>query len=490
MVLNGVLQFLGCAGLAFAFYQILAPVLSLGRFELLYLAVATSLSSTLIVVKILSDRMELDSFTSRITLGVLVIQDLWAIAFLAMQPNLNDVQPSILAMSLGKAVLLVAVGMSAARYILPWVFEKVGKTPELLMIVALGWCFAMCGLANYLGLSKEMGALIAGVAIASYPYHVQVAVKISGLRDFFITLFFVGLGLQIPMPTPSILAIAGAVLVFSYVSRLLTIFPVLAALRQGNRVSLVSSLNLAQISEFSLVLASLGVQMGHVPQTLLSGLIVAFVFTALFSSLVIPNTHSIFRSVNPWLEKLGLKESGHKHSEAHANAHGHAYDITFLGLYREASSLMVEIAARFGQEYLKNVHVVDYNPESLKRLKFQGIPCHYGDIGHLDTLQHIGLENSQMIVSTIPDHILRGITNLKLLRELKKMAPNAKIVVTAETMESAREMYAAGADYVFMPRIISSRHLAGVLEAMEKGQVQALREEGIKELQDRKELVA
>ncbi len=189
VLLNGVIQFIGSMALGLGFYKVLGMILPISGFELLYLAVGTSLSSTLIVVKILSDRMELDTLTSRITLGVLVIQDIWAIAFLAMQPNLNHIQISILVLSIVKAVELVVAGISVARFILPWVFEKVSKTPELLMIVALGWCFSLCGLASYLGLSKEMGALVAGVSIASYPYRVQVALKITGLRDFFITLF-------------------------------------------------------------------------------------------------------------------------------------------------------------------------------------------------------------------------------------------------------------------------------------------------------------
>lgn len=488
VLLNGLLQFLGCLFLGLGFYHLIGFIFPINKFEILYLAVATSLSSTLIVVKILSDKMELDTLTSRITLGILVIQDIWAIAFLAMQPNLNNIQFSILVLSAAKAGILVATGIFLARFLLPWVFEKASKTPELLMIVALGWCFGLCGLANYLGLSKEMGALMAGIAIASYPYHLQVALKIAGLRDFFITLFFLGLGLQIPVPNINILIISSAVLIFVYFSRFLTVLPVLLALRYGNRVAIIPCLNLAQVSEFSLVLTALGVQFGHIPKEMLSGLIIAFVITALFSSFVIPNSHAIFRKINPFFEFLGLRESlNPTNNQAHQE---HSYDITFLGFFKEGSSLLFEIEQRFGKDYLNNINVIDYNPESLKNLKLQGVPCQYGDIGHLEALVHSGLEKSKIIACTIPDHILRGVSNLTLLRELKKIAPNAKIIVTAETLLSAQEMYSEGADYVFIPRIISSRHLADALEAIEKGQLSGIREKELEELSNRQEIVA
>ncbi len=186
---------------------------------------------------------------------------------------------------------------------------------------------------------------------------------------------------------------------------------------------------------------------------------------------------------------MGLKESKHVKMES-SQGEDHIYDITFLGLFKEGSSLIFEITDRFGKDYLKNINVIDYNPESLKSLKAEGIPCHYCDIGHLDALIHSGLEKSKIIVCTIPDHILKGITNLKLLRELKKIVPHAKIVVTAETLESAKAMYKEGADYVFIPRIISSRHLADALEAMEKGQLQGIRDIELKELNEREEIVA
>ena len=210
-------QFLGCAALAIGFFSLLG--FGAGSFDLVYLAVACSLSSTLVVVKLLSDRMELDSLTSRISLGILVIQDLWAIAFLAVQPNLNDLRAIVLLASVARAAVLVATAALLARYVLPLIFRRIAKAPEMMLVIALAWCFAVCGLADALGLSLEMGGLVAGVSIASYPYHADIAVKISSFRDFFVTLFFVALGSRSQVPTGEVVYLAGAILVFAAFSR-------------------------------------------------------------------------------------------------------------------------------------------------------------------------------------------------------------------------------------------------------------------------------
>lgn len=469
VIVNGITQFAGCALLAAGFFLMAGYRNSEGRFDLTYLAVAASLSSTLIVVKVLSDRMELDTLTSRITLGVLVLQDLWAIGFLAVQPNLNNLKATLLAASAGKALVLIISGWTISRFILPHVFKRIGKQPELVLIVAMGWCFAMCGLAKYLHLSLEMGALIAGVSIASYPYHTDIAAKVSTLRDFFVTLFFVALGLQVPWPTPAILALAALLIAFVMVSRVLTIFPVLYLMRYGNRASLAPALNLSQLSEFSLVLAALGVAYGHIKSDTLSAFVIALVVTALLSSLLIPRMYSICRILNPFLERIGFKDSVMaEKAEAGASEHG-AGRIVLLGFYREGSSLLQALLSRHPEEIKRRLLVIDFNPEAHRKLTDMDVPCKYADLGHIDTLRHLGIEAARIFVCTIPDHILKGSTNLKLLIAIKALAPQAQVIVTAETLESAREMYLAGADYVFIPRLLAAEHLADLIDRIHAG---------------------
>lgn len=485
VLLNGVAQFFGCVLLAILFFRFAGVANNF--YELTYLAVACSLSSTLIVVKILSDQMDMDSLASRITLGVLVIQDLWAIAFLAVQPNLHDLNFIALLTSFAKVGLLVFTSWLLARFVLPTLFLKAGKHPELMLIVALAWCFAMCGFADWLGLSLEMGALVAGVSIASFPYHLDVAAKISSLRDFFITLFFVGLGLQIPQPTGQVFTLAGLIILFVLFSRVIIIFPILHRMGYGNRASLLPAINLSQLSEFAIVLAALGITFKHINPELLSAFIFAMVATALLSSFGIPASHRIYKFLNPFLEKIGFKDHITLVKEDVSTNKSHP--IVLLGFYREASSLFYEMRLRYSEAAISDVLVVDFNPEAHQKLIDMGVSCRYGDISNVDTLRNLPLENAKLIVCTIPDLTLKGTTNLKLLRILKNLAPEARIIVTAEKIESAREMYANGADYVFIPRLISTSYLMDVMERIQRGDAEHLKTENTDYIDHRIEVI-
>ncbi|MCC7442779.1 MAG: cation:proton antiporter [Bdellovibrionales bacterium] len=488
VIVNGVTQFVGCAAIALGFFGLLVPEEMLGTHGLTYLAVATSLSSTLIVVKILSDRMDLDTFPSRITLGILVLQDLWAICFLALQPNLDHLSASAIGLSFGKAGILVAVAWLLARFALPWLFARAGRQPELMLILAMAWCFLMSGLGGVLGLSPEMGALLAGMSVASFPYHADIAAKVASLRDFFITLFFVSLGLRIPMPTGQVLFLASLITVFALTTRVITIFPVLHLMRFGNRASLLPALNLSQLSEFALVLVSLGVGLGHVPQDLLSAVVLATVACALISSGLIPSGHSIYRALNPLLEKIGFRD--HVSHDAHTPEPRDQAPakVVLLGFFRDGSSLLEEILRRHSKHAAKDVLVVDFNPEAHHKLKKMGVRCKYGDIGHVDTLVGMGLEQAEIVVCTIPDQTLKGTTNLKLLRALKKLT-KARIVVTAERFDAAVEMYQGGADFVFVPRLVGAQFLVDVLERLQVDGAPTVRAESLALLKTRREVI-
>lgn len=488
VLLSSAVQISGSIFLGYGVFWALG--MGLSNLEMIYLAVACSLSSTLIVIKILSDKMDLDSVPSKITLGILVIQDFIAIGFLALQPNLSHLQYSSLFISLGKVGILVLISWLLARFVLPRLFKKAGEQPELMLILAMAWCFGICGVADYLNLSLEMGALVAGVSIASFPYHLDVAAKISSLRDFFITLFFVSLGLQIPMPTGNVLQIASVMVVLALVTRFLTIFPTLHKLGYANRASLIPAVNLSQLSEFSLVLATLGVSYRHISSDILSAFIIAAVVTALISAFLIPAAHDIYKAVNTTLEKIGFKDVVVVQGLDLENQETIHPTVIVLGFHRQASSLLYEIQTKYSGMYLKQVLVVDFNPEAHRELKKQNIKCVYGDISHVDTLRSLRLSTAKMIICSIPDKILKGTTNLKMLQQLKNLAPQAELIMTAENIENARQLYDAGAGYVFIPRIVSSANLLEVLERIQMEGTEAIRRREIKMLTDRNEIIS
>ena len=197
VLLTGALQVPVCIALGLGFFWLLGQRVAPHSYSLVYLAACMSLSSTLIVVKLLYDKSELDTLPGRITLGVLVIQDLWAVAMIAVQPNLENPNLLPLAFSLWKGALLVVGGLALSKYVLPYLFRAVAKVPELVLVSALAWCFFLAGAAAFIGLSREMGALIAGISLSTFPYNLDVMAKAVSIRDFFVTLFFVALGMQI-----------------------------------------------------------------------------------------------------------------------------------------------------------------------------------------------------------------------------------------------------------------------------------------------------
>ncbi|HEY3460019.1 MAG TPA: cation:proton antiporter, partial [Casimicrobiaceae bacterium] len=208
VLVTGALQVPLCVVLGLGVFAAIGFPIVAGDFRALYLSVCLSLSSTMIVVKLLYDKFELDTLPGRITLGVLIFQDIWAIVVLGVQPNLRDPEVGKVLLSLGSGVLLVGATLLISKTVLPRVFRSVAKLPELVLIGSLAWCFVVCAAASAAGLSREMGALIAGISISTFPYNLDVIAKVVSIRDFFVTLFFVALGMEIPMPNVELVGLA------------------------------------------------------------------------------------------------------------------------------------------------------------------------------------------------------------------------------------------------------------------------------------------
>jgi Kef-type K+ transport system membrane component KefB len=439
-----------------------------GTWDALYLAVAAAMSSTVIIVKALYDKRELDTLPGRVTLGVLVIQDLFAILFLAVQPSLDQLMPSVVLISFGKVGVLVLTALALSRYVLPPVFKTVARLPELVLVGAIAWCFLVGELGERLGLSREMGALIAGVCLSTFPYALDVTAKVTGLRDFFVTLFFVGLGMKIPMPTLPLMGWALVFAVFTVGSRMLTTFLPLYRMKQGLRASLLPSINLANVSEFSLVVLSLGVAKAHFGNPATQHMATfAFVLMATLGSFGIMKSDSLVRWLVPKLKRRGLEDLDDSTTQIHARKDsGHGARILVLGFFRTASSLLEELA-RKNPGLLEDLAVVDFNPQVNAGLKARGVRVIYGDISQRDTLVHAGIEQAEILICTVPDSILKGSTNARLVRQLRELNPGAKIIATAEVLSEVPRLYEAGANFVSVPRLAEASEIAEALLAAE-----------------------
>jgi Kef-type K+ transport system membrane component KefB len=480
-------QIVGCLVLALGLFLLIGIPLGDRRYDALYLAAAAALSSTVIIVKVLHDKNEIDTLPGRITLGVLVVQDLFAILFLAIQPSLNELQFGVLLESLIRVIALIAAALLISRYTLPHLFQLIARLPELVLVGALAWCFAVTEFADFLGLSRVMGALVAGVSLSTFPYALDVTAKVTSLRDFFITLFFVSLGMMIPLPTPSVMNLALILIVFTLASRLLTVFPPLYAMRQGLRASLLPAINLAQLSEFSLVLIQIGARSGHITPGIATAASTAFVVLAVVSTFVMMRSDAITRKTIALLKRLGLSDLDHA-AAASDGANSRKPRIVLLGFYRVASSFLSELE-RQHPALLDELYVVDFNPTVYHSLQARGVQIHYGDIAHPETLTHAGVADAEIVISSVPDSLLKGTSNEKLVRHVRMINPQATIIATADILVDTETLYAAGADYVSVARLDQANELIDVITAAKGDLLSDLKARRENQLSGRQEIL-
>ncbi|MBR0870756.1 cation:proton antiporter [Bradyrhizobium tropiciagri] len=485
-------QLLGGCVIGALFFAAIGLSLGGGKFDAIYLCVACALSSTVIIVKVLYEKRELDTLPGRITLGILVLQDIFAILFLAVQPSLDNLQISVVLVSIARVAVLVATALVLSRYVLPKLFHQIARRPELVLLGALAWCFLIGEIAERLHLSREMGSLVAGVSLSTFPYALDVTAKVTTLRDFFITLFFVALGMTIPIPGLSVIKLALIIAAFTVVSRLLTTFTPLYLMKQGLRASLLPAINLAQISEFSLVVIQTGTAANHIATETASAASFAFVVLAVLSTFAMGRSDQIVRGLIGPLKRIGLRDLDHGQDggkgEGHEEGHGEIRRIVILGFFRAASALLSQIE-RQNESLLEQISVIDFNPLVFRTLSDRGLHVIYGDISNVDTLVHAGIGKAEIIILSVPDFLLVGADNEKLVRHVRALNPTAKVVATADLLADVNDLYDAGADYVTVTRLSDAGELYTVIEAADAGLLDDKRAEMDARLSDRREVL-
>ena len=452
----------------------------------LYIGVIVACSSTLLVVKLFQEKFELDTVPGRLSLGLLIFQDIWVIIAILIQPNLQNPDVGLIAMSFLGILLLGLVTVVLALSFVGRAFAWIAKTPEMTLLGALAWCFivvfagtnldnlfeATYGKSFHMSVGPGMAALIAGASIATLPSSTEIITKVATVKDFFITLFFVALGISIPMPDSlDVLMIALGIAVVAVVARQLVFFPLFYFTGVDQRNAEVSAVRLAQISEFGLVLSFLGVQYGHLSPSLTSAVIFAFIITALATPILYGKAYDIHKYVQPLLEKLGFKAPPELQLEE-----GRQYKLALLGFHRDASSLLYNLT-QSDPELVKDTLVVDFNVALHPGIRDTGATVKYGDLANPETLHHLGLNRCQVIVCTIPDDLLRGIDNRSLVHVVREMAPQAAIISNAIAIDEVPELYAAGANYVYLNRFEAAWTLQRAIQAGIEQQIDVFRSE-------------
>lgn len=440
---------LGIGGTAY----LASTLLGMTRTEGIIVAIALLFSSTIIVVKSLSDKKEQFRLYGQIAIGVLLVEDIVAtIALLFVSGQGSGASAggdSSFGMLLVRGVVLAVALALCGSYILPKTAHMFAKSQELLYIFALAWAFGVASVFHWYGFSIEVGALFAGVSLAHLPYAQEISTRLKPLRDFFIVLFFVELGQNLNLDNLSSSLLPAIILsAIVLVVKPLTILTSLGLLGYTKQTGFKTAIHLSQISEFSIILVVLAVTTGVVSPQLTTIITLTAIITIVVSAYLMKYDDVLYRL---WQKQLSIFERGQTKREVRSLK---TYPLVLLG-YRKGGYEFV----RTFREMKKRYVVIDYDPEVIENLDHQHINHIYGDVTDMELLDEISLHNSELVVSTIAD---LG-ANLMLVSHIMKGGKDTIFVCHATSLDEAVKLYEKGASYVLLPHFIGSEQASSFI---------------------------
>ncbi len=447
-LIAGVGQIIITAGLGYWLMQSYhySPVSSL------IVAAALAFSSTIIILKLISDKKDLDRLYSRITLGILLVQDLAATLFLIFLPTgLAPVTGlDFLVYTVIRGAILFALMIGVTTFVLPHLSRFFARSQEFLFLFATAWGLGIASLFAVFGFSIEIGALLAGVALAGSPYHYEISSRLKPLRDFFIVLFFIILGTQISFDQlQGVWPLTILLLILTLVAKPVISFFLINRLDYNAKTSFKSAISLGQLSEFSLVLVVTALGSELIDQQLVSIITLAALISIALSSYLILFAEPLYQFLSPLLNRLATN---------HPDQTGLAEikpKIIMFG-YDQVGDHFIESFKKLGEQFL----VIDYNPDIINELKEKAIITKYGDANDLEFLSEIKAKSISLIVSAITDLD----TNLLITQHFRSLNRKVIIIVRSDTIEGATELYEAGATYVMIPHYLSSHYTSNLID--------------------------
>jgi len=439
-----------------------------------YIAVALTFSSTIIILKLLTDKKEQNKLYGKIAIGFLLVQDIVAtfalvIASASGQGELNAQEVALLAAKgIGLAIITFLVSSQVVRRLSGFL----ARSQELLFLFAIAWGFGVGTLFYEAGFSLEVGALLAGVALASMPYAQEIGSRLRPLRDFFIVVFFIALGAKLNIDSlGGIIGQAVGLSAFVLIGNPIIVMAIMGVLGYKRKTSFNAGLAVAQISEFSLIFMLLGQKNGQIDETAVTLVTLIGVITIAISSYMIIYSDSLYRRLEPLLRIFERKNTK---SEMEVRKH---HEAVLFG-YRHGGSEFVRVFKSITKRYL----VVDYDPEAIERMEQHGIPYFYGDATDLEMLEEVDLSHAKLVVSNLTDHP----TNTFLLSHLEQVNPDAVVICHADTIQEAAELYGLGASYVMMPHYIGTEKITSFIRksGMKKAEFNKFRSKHLEYLQN------
>ena len=455
---------------------IVCMLLGYGWVTSLYVGIAISFSSTVIVLKILADKGDLDKLYVKISLGSLLLQDLVAIILLFTIPLVTGSSGS--GFELVKTVLLGFAAMVGvflfSNYVIRYLHPYLTRSQELLFLFANAWAIGISILFSSIGFSLEGGALIAGVALSTLPSSHEISARLTPLRDFFIVAFFILLGTRMVVSDFNSILIPAAVLsLFVLIINPLIQLIIMGGLGYRKKTSFQTGMMAAQISEFSLILIGLGVTLNQVNPVVLSTVTLVGIITIFISTYLIYYSDKLYIYTAPFLGIFEKKHAKEKRVKLES------YPVILIGGGRTSYEFI-----QFFQKENLTFLVIEHDPDVIEVLQQKNIPYRYGDAGDPDFLEELKINSADLVISTIPDletnHIVVSVS--------KRNNKNPVDVTVAHRISNALELYEAGADYVILPHFLGGKYAASLLRRHTKGDIDLLdiKHKHISQLKDRK----
>ncbi len=437
----------------------IAIALGMNSVTALYVAVALTFSSTIIIVKLLSDKREVDALHGRIAIGLLIVQDIVvvvvmiALTALGEAGDITELGGEAIAVLLKGCLFILAIGL-LMRYVLTPLLHQLARSKELLVLFSIAWAVFLGAAGVHLGFSKEVGAFLAGVSLASTPYRETIGARLVSLRDFLLLFFFIDLGAGLELATLGAQIVPALLLsLFVLIGNPLIVMIILGFMGYRKRTGFLSGLTVAQISEFSLILGALGLSLGHINSETMGLITLVGLITISASTYMILYSHPIYEKLAPW---LGLFERQHARREEALDqlSSEDSVDVILFGLGRFGSGI-----AQTLQQQGQRVLCVDFDPALVRKRTAQGLAVHYGDAEDPEFIATLSLKQVRWVVSSVRDLSV----NLSLLQSLQDHQFSGQIATTAHTQADANTLKKSGANLVMLPYIDAAKEAANQL---------------------------
>lgn len=432
-------------------------VLALGRGWLtaLYVAIALTFSSTIIIVKLLSDKRELDALHGRIAVGFLIVQDIAVVLAMMAMSALGGGDSGdgvVLASIVGRVVLAAALLYLLMRNLLPPVVRLLAGSQELLLVFAIAWGTALAALGEWAGFSREAGAFLAGFSLASTPYRDAMSARLSGVRDFLLLFFFVDLGARLDLSTlGGELWPAALLSAFVLIGNPLIVMAIMGYMGYRSRTGFLAGLTVAQISEFSIIFVAMGISMGHIENDALGLVTLVGLVTIAISTYMILYSHPLYDRLAPLFGVFERRQPYRELAMDGGDAAEAGYDVVVLGIGRYGERLLRRL-----QGHGVRALGVDFDPEAVRRLRRQGLSVIYGDAEDDGFLEAFKPERAKWIVSSLPG----AEANRSLLEAMQALPHKPQLAAVARDALHEQRLREMGLSRIINPFHDAADHAA------------------------------